>query len=243
MSDRFQIHCQSATMYRRYLEAVTSSCDRAMRRTDPAWRHPYHATALDAVLAISLEIDKYHNCGPIIGWPNTNVLAEISRSHETSASPSSFESSASEEIIYSASSATSPSSPIFSSPRPGFDDSAFTSPTTIHSGTSPSTTPSNIPSINPLTAICDCGKIFSGIYCVTNMQRHRRSSSVHGSTKLQCKVPGCESTLGRSDNLRKHFRIHHPQLDYPDLQRQGAVKRKRGSSDQLGRKSRPAELS
>ncbi|CAD6592212.1 MAG: hypothetical protein ASARMPRED_006114 [Alectoria sarmentosa] len=67
--------CLSAQIYKRYLDAVASTCDRAMHEAGLSWRDRCYATHLDTVLASIVEIDTRRRPKRIVPCHqrNTNV--------------------------------------------------------------------------------------------------------------------------------------------------------------------------
>ncbi len=216
-----------------------------MHQVDPTWRYRYYATSLDMVLAISLKIDNGKELDPPHSrqWPNVSVRDEVSRSQVGNESPSLSESAETEENMRSTSSATTSTSSMWSSAKDTCE-STLTSPTTI-SLASPLT---SLSPVSPLLQVEDsrchlCGKVFKGSSSGTNLQRHLRFARVHNKVPtFDCFAQGCSAKFGRSDNRYKHFQTAHSLSPYPQLQRQGAMKRRRASSDELGRQALPVEI-
>lgn len=233
------MHCKSYEVWQRYLEAVTTHCDSAMREEHSTWRYRCNAATLDAILSKSLEIDKCQGQKLIHAehWSDNRVLTEINRSQMISSSPTSSRSTETEGTIQSASSATHSISSSWSS-QTDAPNSTLTSPTTYSadsaSTSSSPTSPTGNGNVDCLK--CECGSSFSGSSKRSNLQRHRKSAKGHNNVmKYTCPEPGCDAKIGRSDNLKKHFQASHPLSEYPGLQRRGALKRRRDVQDEFSR--------
>lgn len=216
--------CLSPQVYKRYLDAVTSVCDRAMHRAGLDWRDRCYALHLDMVLASVMEIDTQQRLKDIV--PHHQQITSVilmpdtkQKVIESIRAPSSTES---ETLIGSSPSTTM--SPTFTSGfSPTTQPSSVTSPETSFSASSPS-------SSNDVTHCPLCTAIFTGSLRdrSSNLRRHMRTTRNHGSiVGLLCNVPGCNAVISRSDNLGKHIRTVHEGDTSTTLRRPSARKRRR----------------
>lgn len=214
--------CLSPQVYKRYLDAVASICDRAMHEAGPNWRDRCYATHLDTVLASIVEMDTQRlkqirpchqskiNVEPMPGAKHT--LAE------SIPTPSSTQS----QTLVGSSPITSASPTFTSGSSPTIQSSSMTSPESAFSAQSPS-------SSTDVTHCPLCSALFTGSLRdrSSNLRRHMRTTRNHGSVVgLLCTVPGCNAVISRSDNLVKHIRTVH-EGDTGTLRQQVARKRRR----------------
>ena len=163
------------------------------------------------VLAISFEIDKRHR--PESSSAGIETKAKALSSFTTEGSPvqsTSMSISTENETIQD----WTPTSTASASAQMSQDtcENIVVSPVTVcddHCSTSslPTTPTKSAPE-----AHCECGAIFRGFSCATNLQRHRRSTKVHNNdAEFECLHSGCGKRFTRSDNMNHHFREnHHP---------------------------------
>ena len=140
------------------------------------------------------------------------VLQSASSSGSSTTPPSLFERNANESTSTSPTTFRSdPLSPVFTELE-SLDEDAVEKPydyKPISDAFIPPLASPVSPTVDTETLYCDCGRGYTGTSRSSNLKRHRRSSSCHGAKSLDCKVPGCEATIGRSDNLKKHHERYH----------------------------------
>ena len=178
-----------------------------MRQPDSAWRDRYYASALEKILAMSLEIENHQlMISPFARpWPDIRAFAAGKAKEPTQ-----------DSSIPNASDATAAfmdSSP--STLSSGSRDSFFWTNSEVSSMVTPTTATSSFSSslVSPSTPVdkmkCPfCPATFAPLYGKANLQRHLRSASVHGNgTAFVCPELGCSSIL--RSTRKDHLKIHH----------------------------------
>lgn len=200
--------------------------------SETAWRDRFYIADLHEILAVSLELDKYHSIDASTNrWPDTSVLAII-RPDRTllKSSPPASSHSCGSSTNSSPTSLTSLDSTM--SLSGDTLASSLTSPTAMSQSSMSPTSPT-FPMPNTEIAYCQlCPATFRGTpqHRRSNLQRHMRTSKIHsGYARFKCPEPGCSSRLMRTDNLGKHLQTMHG-LSSP-IQKNDAIRRSRHMSN------------
>ena len=210
LADMHKRSSRSPRVHERFQAAVSTLCNTEMRGIDLNWRDRFHAATLDRVLTIALELDR----GQKSESSNADLWSDagapiLATSEVTSVWSPGLTSSAEKENTLDRSpisTASTSSKPMSQSTQDSF---AF-SPTTDNSEQALVLSPPPTPTKVAQEARCDCGKIFRGSSCATNMQRHRRSTKMHNEfAQFECLQSGCDARFTRSDNRNHHHREKH----------------------------------
>lgn len=207
----------------RYLDAVTSICDRAMHEAGPNWRDRCYATHLDMVMVSIVEMAARQRLEQAV--PRGSKVDEDSDTRKTLAKINLDPSSTERQTPVDFSPCTMTSSTFTNASSPIIQPSATTTATPESSFSAP------CPSSNTNITHCPlCTTQFTGSRRdrSSNLRRHMRTTRNHGNfVGLLCTVPGCDAVISRSDNLVKHIRTVHEGDTSTMLRRQGARKRRR----------------
>ena len=187
-----------------------------MSQPDSRWRDRYYAADLDKVQAIYLELERprrrilpiteqVRKLPTLVGMSHSHLETPTSANSRENPSPTS---STSTNSISSFSNGP-PSSAI--SDASTQLSSLNSSPTEMLQSPSSNFSTAPLPPI-PILRCSTCGQAFTGVYRMTNLQRHMRHTHVR-RVKLICPEPGCGVECSRTDNLRKHRRVVHGLVD------------------------------
>ena len=167
------------------------------------WRDKCYALHLDLVLASFEQMEKQRGLDliPIRRRHCTNVNSMPDNLQPLPENTPTQPSTVNQTLISSSLSAVT--SPTFTGENHTSPESSFSAPT-----------PSS--SSNHVTRCPFCPAVFTGSIRnrASNLRRHKRTRRHHGSTVIaySCTVPGCSKTLSRSDNLGKHMRTVHKDI-------------------------------
>ena len=198
--------CLSPQVYKRYIDTITSICDRVMHEAGPDWRNPYYATHIDVVIASLVDINNRQHLDHIGSRrrreTNVNAMdANMQSLPESAPTPISVEM----QIVIGRQLSKITSPPYTGEYSPACQPSSTTSPKSCISATTSSSLSTDI-TLCPI-----CGAVFKGRWSRTNMGRHKKSTH-DNKARRPCTVPGCTAMLSRSDNLGKHMRTVHRQI-------------------------------
>lgn len=206
------------------------------------WRDAYYATALDLGLSVSVELENRQRVQSPLArhWSHISVLDVVTPSSSFNSSPTLVQAVGPlDDSIVSPSTIMSDFSLGW---QPPLLDSNNTSPTTIM--TEASLPPSSMSARSGVQEVSchldDCGEVFRGSSCATNLVRHKRTAKKHQKiAKFNCFLPNCKRMFSRSDNRNDHVYRAHPDYEIPGLQPKLGVKRRRQSEDEVESKNVP----
>lgn len=227
--------------YITYRRTVASLCDHAIQSPRPDWRSPWHASHVDHVEFVSIQLGIKRNfilnCFTSAGYLGQAPAASALEACDTGISIPPIESPSTCYSFGSSSSSPTLVSPASSLSRHHMEvDSgwAIAPLTRSQSFTSIKKPDAFLPPPIKVVTFCDsCNAKFTGNYQnrTSNLRRHLKSVHRLGQP-LHCEEPGCGKICRRSDNLRKHRLLAHDIEDpikHPNLPR-----RRRRSTEEGG---------
>ena len=186
-----------------------------MEQADGRWRNRYYAAALDRICLISLRIDQSRDEGWTCSddWPNVNLHSLQGSNQATGQWQTPLTPTTRASLTAWSPTSTVSTTSLGSSNKSNWDSNAISPGTQYNEMASCFSAPQS-PSPNLNEARCDlCNATFKGASRFSNLQRHLRSTKVHGGlAKLSCEQPGCEKKFTRSDNLSHHVQVAHQAL-------------------------------